>query len=160
MNCMYVFYYFSNSISDFLGFPWWHNTVQRYCMLSTKLTLTTIPWEKNLLLYVCMYVCIRGGPLRPLHCDPQWSIVLSLSLVIPSAIPHFERNAGFCTWGRRNSHLVPWNIDPGGEILNKLGPYIHTGYVWLFHFLSDTYHSWDCYLVPVWRAVRWGDSVL
>jgi hypothetical protein len=27
-----VFYYFSNSVSDFLGFPWWHNTVQRYCM--------------------------------------------------------------------------------------------------------------------------------
>jgi hypothetical protein len=21
-----------------------------------------------------MYVCIRGGPLRPLHRDPQWSI--------------------------------------------------------------------------------------
>jgi hypothetical protein len=21
-------------------------------------------------------VCIRGGPLRPLHRDPQWSIVL------------------------------------------------------------------------------------
>jgi hypothetical protein len=22
------------------------------------------------------YICIRGGPLRPLHRDPQWSIVL------------------------------------------------------------------------------------
>jgi hypothetical protein len=55
----------------------------------------------------CMSVCIRGGPLRPLHRDPQWSVVLPLSLIIPSAIPHLERSAGFCTWERRNSHLVP-----------------------------------------------------
>jgi hypothetical protein len=54
-----------------------------------------------------MYVCIRGGHLRPLHRDAQWSIVLPLSLVIPSAISHFEHSAGFCTWGCRNSHLVP-----------------------------------------------------
>jgi hypothetical protein len=26
---------------------------------------------------VCMYVCIRGGLLQPLHLDPQWSIVLN-----------------------------------------------------------------------------------
>jgi hypothetical protein len=32
--------------------------------------------------HVCMYVCIRGGPFRPLHRDPQWSIVLPLSLII------------------------------------------------------------------------------
>jgi hypothetical protein len=25
----------------------------------------------------CMYVCIRGGLLQPLHLDPQWSIVLN-----------------------------------------------------------------------------------
>jgi hypothetical protein len=25
-----------------------------------------------------MYVCVRGGPIRPLHRDPQWSIVLPL----------------------------------------------------------------------------------
>jgi hypothetical protein len=24
-----------------------------------------------------MYVCIRGGSFRPLHRDPQWSIVLT-----------------------------------------------------------------------------------
>jgi hypothetical protein len=29
-------------------------------------------------LYVCMYVCVRGGPNQPLHRDPQWSIVLPL----------------------------------------------------------------------------------
>jgi hypothetical protein len=28
-------------------------------------------------MYVCMYVCIRGGHLQPLHLDPQWSIVLN-----------------------------------------------------------------------------------
>jgi hypothetical protein len=28
--------------------------------------------------YVCMYVCVRGGPNQPLHRDPQWSIVLPL----------------------------------------------------------------------------------
>jgi hypothetical protein len=28
-------------------------------------------------MYVCMYVCIRGGLLQPLHLDPQWSIVLN-----------------------------------------------------------------------------------
>jgi hypothetical protein len=27
--------------------------------------------------YVCMYVCIRGGLLQPLHLDPKWSIVLN-----------------------------------------------------------------------------------
>jgi hypothetical protein len=26
---------------------------------------------------ICMYVCIRGGLLQPLHLDPQWSIVLN-----------------------------------------------------------------------------------
>jgi hypothetical protein len=26
---------------------------------------------------VCMYVCIRGGLLQPLHLDPEWSIVLN-----------------------------------------------------------------------------------
>jgi cytochrome bd-type quinol oxidase subunit 2 len=25
-------------------------------------------------MYVCMYVCIRGGPLQPLHRDPQWPL--------------------------------------------------------------------------------------
>jgi hypothetical protein len=25
----------------------------------------------------CMYVCIRGGLLQPLHLDPEWSIVLN-----------------------------------------------------------------------------------
>jgi hypothetical protein len=28
-------------------------------------------------MYVCMYVCIRGGLLQPLHLDPEWSIVLN-----------------------------------------------------------------------------------
>jgi hypothetical protein len=32
-------------------------------------------WE--ILEYVCMYVCIRGGLLQPVHLDPQWSIVLN-----------------------------------------------------------------------------------
>jgi hypothetical protein len=27
-------------------------------------------------LLVCMYVCVRGGPIRPLHHELQWSIVL------------------------------------------------------------------------------------
>jgi hypothetical protein len=54
-----------------------------------------------------MYVCVRGGPNQPLHRDPQWSIVLPLSLVIPLVVPHYEYSAGFYTWGRRNSHLVP-----------------------------------------------------
>jgi hypothetical protein len=100
-----------------------------------------------------MYVCVRGGPIRPLHRDPQWSIVLPLSLVIPSAIPHFGYSSGFYAWGRRDSHLVPWNIDPGDEILSKLESHIYTGYVWLFHLLSDTCHKWDCCLVPVEELV-------
>jgi hypothetical protein len=58
-------------------------------------------------LYVRMYVCVRGGPIRPLHRDLQWSIVLPLSLVIPSAILHFGYSAGFYMWGCQNSHLVP-----------------------------------------------------
>jgi hypothetical protein len=107
-----------------------------------------------------MYVCVRGGPIRPLHRDPQWSIVLPPSLVLPSAIPHFGYSAGFYTWGRQDSHLVPWNINPGDGILSKLEPHIHTGYVWLFHFLSDTCHKWNCCLVLVWRGAHWGDSVL
>jgi hypothetical protein len=31
------------------------------------------------LFYVC--VCIRGGPLGPLHRDPQWSIVLNFYIL-------------------------------------------------------------------------------
>jgi hypothetical protein len=124
---------------------------------------------------VCVRARVRGGgayrPLHrdpqwsigsywPLHRDPQWSIVLPLSLIIPSAILHFGCSAGFYTCGRRSSHLVPWDVDPDGEILDKLGPHIHTGYVWLFRFLPDTCHKWDCYLVSVWRGVHSGDSVL
>jgi hypothetical protein len=63
--------------------------------------------SKNPTLYVCMYVRVKGGPIRLLHRDPQWSIVLPLSLVILSAILHFGYSAGFYTWGRRDSHLVP-----------------------------------------------------
>jgi hypothetical protein len=54
-------------------------------------------------MYVCMY---KGWAHRSLHRDLQWSVVLPL-LFVPSAILRFERNAGSCTWGRRNSHLVP-----------------------------------------------------
>jgi hypothetical protein len=31
----------------------------------------------NIFHKICMYVCIRGGLLQPLHLDPQWSIVLN-----------------------------------------------------------------------------------
>jgi hypothetical protein len=104
-------------------------------------------------MYVCMY---KGGPYRPLHRDPQCSILLPLSLIIPSAIPHFGCRAGFYTWGRRSSHLVPWDVDPGGEILDKLGPHIHTGCVWLFHFLPDTCHKWDkCPYNSLFENVIW-----
>jgi hypothetical protein len=58
-------------------------------------------------MYVCMYVCVRGGLNQPLHRDLQWSIVLPPSLVIPLVVPHYEYSAGFYTRGRRNSHLVP-----------------------------------------------------
>jgi hypothetical protein len=33
--------------------------------------------SKIRIIYSCMYVCIRGGLLQPLHLDPQWSIVLN-----------------------------------------------------------------------------------
>jgi hypothetical protein len=96
----------------------------------TQITMDSVlPCHYTILcMYVCMYVCIRGGPYRPLHRDPHWSIVLPLSLIIPSAIPHFGCSAGFYTWERQNSHLVPRDVDPGGEILDKLGSHIHTGY--------------------------------
>jgi hypothetical protein len=71
----------------------------------TKEPITLITAVQGM--YVCMYVCVRGGPIRPLHRDPQWSIVLPLSLIIPSAIPHFGYSAGFYMWGCRDSHLVP-----------------------------------------------------
>jgi hypothetical protein len=111
-------------------------------------------------MYVCMYVCVRGGTNQPLHRDVQWSIVLPPSLVIPLVVPHYEYSAGFYTRGRRNSHLVPWNIGPGDGISSELEPRIHTGYVWPLRFLSDTCHKWDCCLVPVWKDAHWGDSVL
>jgi hypothetical protein len=30
-----------------------------------------------------MYVCIRGGPNQSLHRDPQWSVVFSVTGIIP-----------------------------------------------------------------------------
>jgi hypothetical protein len=111
-------------------------------------------------LYVCMYICVRSGPNQPLHRDLQWSIVLPPSLVTSLVLPHYEYSAKFYTWGRQNSHLVPWNISPGDRISNELEPHIHTGYVWWFRFLSDTCHKWDFCLVPVWKGAHWDDSVL
>jgi hypothetical protein len=33
-----------------------------------------IPGAKRRSIYVCMYVCVRGGPNQPLHRDLQWSM--------------------------------------------------------------------------------------
>jgi hypothetical protein len=70
-------------------------------------------------MYVCMNEWGMGQKIRPLHCDPQWSIVLTL-LINPLLILHLEWSVGLCLWGRHSSHLVPWKTGPGDEIVNKM----------------------------------------
>jgi hypothetical protein len=57
----------------------------------TSLFLTTnselhlhskVNMDHKIQMYVCMYVGIRGGPFRPFHRDPQWSIVQIQILLI------------------------------------------------------------------------------
>jgi hypothetical protein len=56
-------------------------------------------------MYVCMYVCIRGGPeIRLWHRVLQWSIVLPL-LINPLLILHFEGNVGLYL---RGVIIVSW----------------------------------------------------
>jgi hypothetical protein len=82
--------------------------------------------------YVCMYS--GAGRIWPLHRDHHWSIVPHFWINTLS-IPHFERTAGRCLWGRHNSHLVPWNTGPGDETANGLYAHSHKGHVWLIVFL-------------------------
>jgi hypothetical protein len=69
---------------------------------------------------------------RPLHCDLQWSIVLTL-LINSFIILHLKRNVGLSLRGRHSSRLVPGRTGPGDEILNKLWPHNRIGYAWLIH---------------------------
>jgi hypothetical protein len=55
--------------------------------------------------------------------------------------------------------MVPWNNSPCDEILDKLLPHNHIGYVWLILFLG-TFHTWHYLLIPVWKSVLLGDSIL
>jgi hypothetical protein len=136
--------------------------IHTYLLLYT-LRMAILLYSSNTSIILCfdqwMNECMRGRPSRPLHGDLVVYCASSFS-VIPSATPHFEWSAEFWMWGRQSSHVVPKSIDPRDVILNKLKPHIHTGYGWLFHFLSDTSHRLDYYSVPVWRGVLWGDSVL
>jgi hypothetical protein len=42
--------------------------------------------------------------------------------------------------GLHSSHFVPKRTGPSDEILNKLWPHNHIGYVWLIHHLLDNIH--------------------
>jgi hypothetical protein len=57
--------------------------------------------------YVCVCVWEVGHKIRPLPCDLQCSIGLTLR-INPLLILHFEWNVGFYLWGRHKSHLVTW----------------------------------------------------
>jgi hypothetical protein len=43
--------------------------------------------------------------------------------------------------GTIDSHLVPYNSDPGDEILNKLCRHTHMGYAWLFLLLLGIFRK-------------------
>jgi hypothetical protein len=92
----------------------------------------------------------------PLYHDLQWFVVFPL-LINPLSILYFERNVELCLRGRHSSHLVPWKIGPGDEILNKLWPHNHKGYAWLIYFLLGTFRKWGHLLIPVWKGVLLGE---
>jgi hypothetical protein len=55
----------------------WHNKDKN--LPDSSLLLKTIYKKHVTIFYYCMYVCVRGGPIRPLHCDPQWSIYFTIN---------------------------------------------------------------------------------
>jgi hypothetical protein len=73
-------------------------------------------------LCVCVCVCVRerereAGPIRPLHRDHHWSIVLPLWLSLYQA--HISNEMQDFTYGgRHKSRLVPWRTWPGWRNLN------------------------------------------
>jgi hypothetical protein len=77
-------------------------------------------------MYVCMYVCKGWAKIHPaLALRPLISIMLPL-LVHPST------NSTFLM-GRHCSHVIPRNTGRSNEILDKLLPRNHIGYLWLIH---------------------------
>jgi hypothetical protein len=106
---------------------------------------------------------MRDKPSRPLHRDLVVYCASPFS-VIPSATRRFEWSAGFWTWGRQSSHLVPKSIDPSDvawslkimHVKQKYMPVKTFGCVcsWQcpFVILHAEFHKW--YLrVMVWLAV-------
>jgi hypothetical protein len=85
-------------------------------------------------------------------------LCIPLCFTLPTAL-HFEWSVVSDLWGRRGSHLVSWNNGPGDEILNKLWPHNHIGYVWLILLSLNTFRKWDYPLTPFWKGVLSGDSV-
>jgi hypothetical protein len=105
---------------------------------------------------VCIYVYMYKGwaiKIQLLHRDFQWSIVLPL-LINPLLIPHLEWSVGLCIWDSHSSHLVQWRPGPGDEILNKVWPHNHIGYVCLIHYLLGTFRKWDHQSISILNS-RW-----
>jgi hypothetical protein len=96
-----------------------------------------------------MNECVRVGHSN-LALAPQPSLIYCASpLINPLLILHFRWNVGPYLWGRHNSHLDPRSTGPGDEILNKLGPHNHVGYVWLIQPLLGANHKWEHLSIPV-----------
>jgi hypothetical protein len=91
---------------------------------------------------ICMYVCVRVGHSNLALALRPSLICYASPLINPLLILHFGWNVGPYLWWHHNSHLVPWNTGPGDEILNKLWPHNHIGYVWLIQPLLGTFHKW------------------
>jgi hypothetical protein len=98
-------------------------------------------------MYEWMNVCVVGHNLT-LALRPS-VIYCSSPLINPLLILHFKWNVGLYLWGHHSSYLVPKITDPGDEILNKLWPHNHIGYVWLMHLVLGVFHMWGCLSIPV-----------
>jgi hypothetical protein len=104
---------------------------------------------------VCMYVCMydgwakRYGLCTATFKDPIcFPFLINLLLIL-----HLEWSVGLCLWGRHSSHLVLWKTSPGDEILNKLWPHNHIGYVCLIRLLLGTFRKWGWSVSPSLK--RW-----
>jgi hypothetical protein len=107
----------------------------------------TAAWNMCLSLVEWLYVCIRGGPIRPLHRDPQWSIVITNERLEPVRwnmakryIINIATNWHKCVFRHKSSSCLylktlsrlffktqrfgDWILSPSSSKPHSVGPYL------------------------------------
>jgi hypothetical protein len=112
--------------------------------------------------HVCVhtYVCKGWVKIHPALALRSPRLMCFLLLLIALSILNFWLSIGLSLWGCHGTRLVPWNNDPGDEMMGKLLPHNYIGYVWLILLFLCTFHKWNYLPIPVWKGILLGDSVL